>query len=71
MRESTITNPTCNESGFGTGTQLNMDARFAIISFDGGTMSCLNERRQLTTGVCSATEGYDKCKYARTFGSAE
>ena len=61
MRESTIANPTGNLSGFDTGHTLAMDARFAIISFDGGTMSCLNQRRQPTTGVCNA-EGCDKCR---------
>ena len=70
MRDSTIANPTGNQSGFDTGHKLAMDARFAIISFDGGTMSCLNQRRQPTTGVCNA-EGCDKCKYAKTFDNAE
>jgi hypothetical protein len=67
---STVANPTGNTKGIETAAQLAIDSKFGIIVFDGGTMSCLNQRTEPTTGVCNS-KGCDKCRYAKTVATAE
>ena len=70
MNRSTIANPTGNLTGYQNAQARALDGKFGIITFDGGTMSCLNQRRYPSTGVCNS-QGCDACKYAKTVTTAE
>lgn len=45
MNQSTIANPTGNLTGYQNAQARALDSKFGIIVFDGGTMSCENQRR--------------------------
>ena len=70
MSRSTIANPTGNQTGYQNAQARAEDSKFGIIVFDGGTMSCLNQRRYPSTGGCNS-QGCDACKYAKTVATAE